>query len=275
MTSENGSNQRPLTARPITSRPITSRTVRTSTKSTTSNETLKSFNLSREFLLKCVGNLDTFSTVTELTLKVDFTQLDSNNFGLKIPNLRILCFKESKINSLKDIGVGLDGIVNFPSLIEFFGSSNKIKDCDILWQLNNLEILDLESNQIETFEQVEFLGLCPKLNSLSLTNNPIYNKILNNASEMALFSSKSLPPKVWYRSLLKMIIPSLNCLDECQIDLQDTLLSVTDIEKFKSLIISGDLNSLSSRKTNESFKNPSLIFCGSPILSLRRLINRT
>ncbi|CAF5129167.1 unnamed protein product, partial [Rotaria sp. Silwood1] len=41
--------------------------------------------------------------------------------------------------------------------------------------LEHLRLLDLESNLVDDLRQVEFLALCPSLNSLTLEGNPINN----------------------------------------------------------------------------------------------------
>lgn len=39
--------------------------------------------------------------------------------------------------------------------------------------LENLQLLDLEGNDVEDLVQVQYLGLCGKLQKLSLEGNPV------------------------------------------------------------------------------------------------------
>ena len=84
----------------------------------------------------------------------------------------------------------LDGITSLQSLEELYVAYNEISDLSALSMLENLQLLDLEryylhqigfccinislsSNLVDDLRQVEFLALCPNLNTLTLEGNPV------------------------------------------------------------------------------------------------------
>lgn len=64
-------------------------------------------------------------------------------------------------------------ILLFPSAEELYIAYNKISDLCPLSFLDHLEILDLEGNNIEDINQMQYLGLCCKLSSLTVQGNLI------------------------------------------------------------------------------------------------------
>lgn len=90
----------------------------------------------------------------------------------------------------------LDGITSLQSLEELYVAYNEISDLSALSMLEHLRLLDLEryifsltryydyyyniyylsSNLVDDLRQVEFLALCPSLDSLTLEGNPVKTK---------------------------------------------------------------------------------------------------
>lgn len=64
-------------------------------------------------------------------------------------------------------------ILLFPSAEELYIAYNKISDLCPLSFLDHLEVLDLEGNNIEDINQMQYLGLCCKLSSLTVQGNLI------------------------------------------------------------------------------------------------------
>uniref|UniRef100_A0A8C3RV71 Leucine rich repeat containing 56 n=1 Tax=Chelydra serpentina TaxID=8475 RepID=A0A8C3RV71_CHESE len=99
----------------------------------------------------------------------------------------------------------LDGISSCSSLKELYIAYNNISDLSQVSLLDHLEILDLEGNNIEDINQIQYLGLCGKLNSLTVEGNLICLKPNPEFSEV---------PDYNYRAEVKKLIPHLKYLDE-------------------------------------------------------------
>lgn len=56
---------------------------------------------------------------------------------------------------------------------ELYIAYNNISDLSQLPWLDHLEVLDLEGNNIEDTNQMQYLGLCCKLSRLTVEGNPI------------------------------------------------------------------------------------------------------
>ena len=52
-------------------------------------------------------------------------------------------------------------------------SYNSVSDLSQIGMLENLELLDLEGNDVIDLVQVQYLGLCGKLHTLTLEGNPV------------------------------------------------------------------------------------------------------
>lgn len=61
----------------------------------------------------------------------------------------------------------------FPSAEELYLAYNNISDLSQLTWLDHLEVLDLEGNDIEDINQMQYLGLCCKLSHLTVEGNLI------------------------------------------------------------------------------------------------------
>ncbi|XP_062973152.1 leucine-rich repeat-containing protein 56 isoform X2 [Elgaria multicarinata webbii] len=103
----------------------------------------------------------------------------------------------------------LDGISSCCSLKELYVAYNNIADLGQVGQLEHLEILDLEGNNIEDLSQIQYLGLCTKLSTLTVEGNLICLKPSPQSSEV---------PGYNYRAEVKKLIPHLKCLDEIPAD---------------------------------------------------------
>lgn len=72
----------------------------------------------------------------------------------------------------------------FPSAEELYIAYNKISDLCPLSFLDHLEVLDLEGNDIEDINQMQYLGLCCKLSSLTVEGNLICLKPSAESAEV-------------------------------------------------------------------------------------------
>lgn len=129
-----------------------------------------------------------FEVVSKISLKVDLSFNSLQNLGFLLPNLKELKLNGSKLLSLRDIGTSLinleilwaskcclqdlSGIMMFQNLKELYIAFNQIKDLADIGFLQNLQILDVEGNEIESFN-LENLQYLKNLYSLNLLGNPI------------------------------------------------------------------------------------------------------
>ncbi|KAL8170143.1 UNVERIFIED_CONTAM: hypothetical protein K2H54_064614 [Gekko kuhli] len=88
---------------------------------------------------------------------------------------------------------------------ELYVAYNNIADLSPVSLLEHLEILDLEGNSIEDIGQVQYLGLCTKLTTLTMEGNLICLKPSPQSSEV---------PDYNYRAEVNKLIPHLKSLDE-------------------------------------------------------------
>lgn len=144
-----------------------------------------------EEILLNIFKIESFQylNITNLTLLVDLTMNSLQNLGNLLPNLRELKLNGSKMSSLRDIGSSLinlevlwasrcglndlSGIMMFSKMKELYLSFNNIKDLSEICYQENLLILDLEGNNIEKFEDLEYLKGFENIVSLNLKGNPI------------------------------------------------------------------------------------------------------
>lgn len=52
-------------------------------------------------------------------------------------------------------------------------SYNSVSDLSQVCMLENLQLLDLEGNDVDHLVQIQYLGLCCKLHTLTLEGNPV------------------------------------------------------------------------------------------------------
>ncbi|CAF3332716.1 unnamed protein product [Rotaria socialis] len=152
--------------------------------------------LLEEFLsptkLRALTGTDDLANIRELEMIVDTSDTSLGNFGIYLQKLVELKLSNSVIPRVRDLGTSLshvrilwmarcclndlDGITSLQSLEELYVAYNEISDLSALSMLEHLRLLDLESNLVDDLRQVEFLALCPSLDSLTLEGNPINNQ---------------------------------------------------------------------------------------------------
>ncbi|KAF7245501.1 Leucine-rich repeat-containing protein 56, partial [Varanus komodoensis] len=175
--------------------------------------------------LRALTGLDDLQQVRALEMRVDTRENTLGNFGTYLPNLKQLKLNNSVLTSVRDLGTALsrlqvlwmvrcglpdlDGISSCCSLRELYIAYNNISDIAQVSQLEHLEILDLEGNNIEDLSQIQYLGLCTKLSTLTVEGNLICLKPSPQSSES---------PDYNYRAEVKKLIPHLKYLDEIPAD---------------------------------------------------------
>jgi hypothetical protein len=161
--------------------------------------------------LRKLSGEDDLKNVTKLTLSVDTSEHSLSLLGHLTPNLRELKLVNSVLRSFRDLGTSLinlrilhaskckisdlDGISVLPGLEELYVPFNKIQDVTPLAMHEHLQVLDLEGNCIQDFQQVDQLSTCDVLTSLVLNSNPI----------------KEI---VYYRRAVVQLVPRLVSLDD-------------------------------------------------------------
>ncbi|KAA6399652.1 MAG: putative leucine-rich repeat-containing protein [Streblomastix strix] len=132
--------------------------------------------------------LDVEENTQELTLEVDTRSQSVASLGKRFWNVRELKLSGSTIPALRDLGASfslvrvlwlsrcgirdLDGIGLFPSVTELYVSFNNISDLGPLSSLYKLEILDIDSNDLHSLDQLLYLTNLP-LTALTLDSNPV------------------------------------------------------------------------------------------------------
>ena len=56
---------------------------------------------------------------------------------------------------------------------ELYVAYNNVSDLSQVGMLENLQLLDLEGNDVDDLVQIQLLGLCGKLQTLTLEGNPV------------------------------------------------------------------------------------------------------
>lgn len=103
----------------------------------------------------------------------------------------------------------LDGISTFSSLKELYVAYNSLSDLSQVGMLENLQLLDLEGNDVDDLVQVQYLGLCGKLQTLTLEGNPVCFCPNPSAVQISDYS---------YRAAVRELIPQLRYLDDVQVE---------------------------------------------------------
>jgi len=154
------------------------------------------------------------SKVISLDLVVDTSESSLGSLGNYLPNIRELRLSGSRISSVRDLGTtlrslqvlwmsrcglqDLDGIGSIGKLRELYLSYNEISDVSPLSMVDSLELVDIESNNVGTLDQVEFLCMCPSLSTLNIEGNPV----------------TSLLPPAELRKKISVLLPGLKFLDD-------------------------------------------------------------
>ncbi|TNN00557.1 hypothetical protein fugu_011803 [Takifugu bimaculatus] len=180
--------------------------------------------LSRKKLEQLCGTED-LSHVTLLQICVDTQENTLGNFGVYLPKLLQLRMNNSVIKSMRDLGTALyhlqvlwmtrcslrdlSGVSNFSSLKELYLAYNSISELSQVGMLENLQLLDLEGNDVDDLVQVQYLGLCGKLQTLILEGNPVCARPNPTATQTAGYS---------YRAAVRELVPQLCYLDNLSLE---------------------------------------------------------
>ncbi|XP_069019680.1 leucine-rich repeat-containing protein 56 [Embiotoca jacksoni] len=194
------------------------------TKSCEDSETSAKLYLSPEKLELLCGTRD-LCHVTSLEVCIDTQENSLGNFGACLPRLVQLKMNNSTIMSVRDLGTtlsrlqvlwmshcclqDLDGISTFFSLKELYVAYNNVSDLSQVGMLENLQLLDLEGNDVDDLVQVQFLGLCSKLQTLTLEGNPVCSCPNPTSAQTADYS---------YRAAVRELVPQLRYLDDVKVE---------------------------------------------------------
>jgi len=143
---------------------------------------------SEEFL-KYFLDTEDLSATTYVELQVDAECQSIEGLGVRLPRLELLKLNGSHIPRVRDLGtqlqqlrvlwlarVGLcdlDGISVLSNLQELYVAFNNLTDASPLSYHDQLEVVDLEGNCLESAESVgEALGTCWNLRTLTIQSNP-------------------------------------------------------------------------------------------------------
>ncbi|XP_026221270.1 leucine-rich repeat-containing protein 56 isoform X2 [Anabas testudineus] len=188
------------------------------------SETAVELYLSPEKLKLLCGTQD-LCHITSLELCVDTEENTLGNFGAYLPKLVQLKMNNSMITSVRDLGTtlshlqvlwmsrcrltDLDGISTLSSLKELYVAYNNVSDLSQVCMLEKLHLLDLEGNDVDDLVQVQYLGLCGKLQTLTLEGNPVCVRPNPTATQVADYS---------YRASVRELVPQLRYLDDVRVE---------------------------------------------------------
>lgn len=129
------------------------------------------------------------SQVGSLKIVVDVVQQDLSCLGSHLSNLRHLNLSGSSIHWVRDLGTSfnvlevlwlcrcqlqdLQGIGAMQSLKELYVAFNYVAETSPLHWHESLEILDMEGNNLEDFNDLLELGTCESLRDLTICYNPV------------------------------------------------------------------------------------------------------
>lgn len=125
------------------------------------------------------------------------------DLGTSLQSLRILWLSRSGVTDL-------DGIGALCGLKELYLAFNDIADLTPLAMHDELQVLDLESNRLSDLNQIDQLGTCPNMVSLTLESNPLCRL-------------------EGYRRLVIHHIPQLQLLDDKEVDADDYIEVTSDL----------------------------------------------
>ncbi|XP_059191734.1 leucine-rich repeat-containing protein 56 [Centropristis striata] len=193
-------------------------------KSCEETDTALELYLSPEKLESLCGTQD-LSHLTSLEICVNTQENTLGNFGAYLPKLVQLKMNNSMIMSVRDLGTtlshlqvlwmsrcslqDLDGISTFSSLKELYVAYNNVSDLSQVGMLENLQLLDLEGNDVDDLVQIQYLGLCGKLQTLTLEGNPVCVNPNPTATQTEDYS---------YRAAVRELVPQLRYLDDLKVE---------------------------------------------------------
>lgn len=146
--------------------------------------------ISADFLRRHTGKTD-LEEVDFLEMQVDTVSgaQQAECLGQFMPNLQQMRLNESAICTIRDLGTNykhlrvlwlnrsalqdLGGITVMPALEELYISFNDVRDLSPLYAHDSLQVLDVEGNMIEDFEEVENLQTLASLRELTINSNPV------------------------------------------------------------------------------------------------------
>ncbi|XP_066523627.1 leucine-rich repeat-containing protein 56 [Hoplias malabaricus] len=192
--------------------------------------------------LRSLSGSDDLDQVTTLEMCVDTQQNTLGNFGVYLPKLVQLKMNNSSILSVRDLGTtlshiqvlslvrcglaDLDGISSLSSLKELYVAYNNVSELSQVSMLEQLELLDLEGNSVDDLVQIQFLGLCKQLTTLSLEGNPVCTCPDPRTSEVSEYN---------YRSAVRKLIPQLLYLDDATTEEEELRCSIATMEDWTLL----------------------------------------
>ncbi|KAK7891340.1 hypothetical protein WMY93_023303 [Mugilogobius chulae] len=214
--------------------------------------------LTPETLQFLCGTQD-LSEVTSLEMCINTQDNSLGNFGALLPKLKQLKMNNSVIKSIRDIGSSLsrlevlwmpcssledlDGISSLFNLKELYLAYNKVSDLSQVGMLENLHILDLEGNDVDDLVQIQFLGLCTKLQNLTLDGNPICKSPHPVVPQTSNYS---------YRAAVRELVPQLCYLDNIKVDEDSLSCSHTMGEDWETL--QNSIKDASSRHLDSNYE---------------------
>ncbi|XP_051808590.1 leucine-rich repeat-containing protein 56 [Acanthochromis polyacanthus] len=222
------------------------------------SETAAELHLSPDRMKSLCGTPD-LSCVTSLEVCVDTQEITLGNFGAYLPKLEKLKMNNSVIMSVRDLGTTLShlqvlwmsrcclqdlaGISTLCSLKELYLAYNNVSDVSQVGMLENLQLLDLEGNDVDDLVQVQYLGLCSTLRTLTLEGNPLCLRPNPTSSQMADYS---------YRAAVRELVPQLRYLDGKRVE-EDRLSSCSTEGEDLEIVINSirDCNSSPATSVNE------------------------
>ena len=132
---------------------------------------------------------DELRELTKIEIKVDTTNTHMQHVGEVLDSLKILRLNDSVIPSARDLGTSfrnlqvlsinrwelksLAGLSSFEFIKELYASYNYISDLFDVSYCYHLETLDLEGNEIDTWDNISYMAGCMKLHEVNLEMNPI------------------------------------------------------------------------------------------------------
>ncbi|XP_068595951.1 leucine-rich repeat-containing protein 56 [Brachionichthys hirsutus] len=210
--------------------------------------------------LKLLCGSGDLAHVTSLEICIDTHENTLGNFGEYLPRLEQLRMNRSVILSVRDLGTtlshlkalwmphcslkDLDGISTFSSLMELYVAYNSVSELSQVGMLVNLQLLDLEGNNVDDLVQVQYLGLCSKLQTLTLEGNPVC--VCPNPTFVQAADYR-------YRAAVRELVPQLHYLDNLRVDEDGLICNSAVGEDFDILRDSiRDCNSAGSRSPTSS-----------------------
>ncbi|KAJ0069665.1 hypothetical protein NL108_011954 [Boleophthalmus pectinirostris] len=201
--------------------------------------------LTPETLELLCGTQD-LSEVTSVEMCINTQSNTLGNFGAYLPKLEQLKMNNSVIKSIRDIGSSLsrlqvlwmpcccledlDGISSLSTLKELYLAYNKVSELSQVGMLENLHILDLEGNDVDDLVQIQFLGLCTKLQNLTLDGNPICKSPNPTVPQVKQWRLELL-----YRTAVRELVPQLRYLDNVRAEEEGLSCSRTMGEDWETL----------------------------------------